>query len=108
MSCQAGLGIEPGQSALKASALPNELTWQTIFIINTYNSVFYLNLAIFNRKIQPNFMFLRFLDTALKIIIYIYINTCTNMFIPLHYVLYIVAKYWAVVFFISYFIGDFI
>ena len=30
MSCQAGPGIEPGPSALKASALPIELTWQTI------------------------------------------------------------------------------
>ena len=29
MSCQAGPGIEPGLSALKASALPIELTWQT-------------------------------------------------------------------------------
>ena len=29
MSCQGGPGIEPGQSALKASALPIELTWQT-------------------------------------------------------------------------------
>ena len=28
MSCQAGPGIEPGSSALKASALPIELTWQ--------------------------------------------------------------------------------
>ena len=31
MSCQAGPGIEPGPSALKASALPIELTWQTKF-----------------------------------------------------------------------------
>ena len=29
MYCQAGPGIEPGPSALKASALPIELTWQT-------------------------------------------------------------------------------
>ena len=29
MFCQTGLGIEPGPSALKASALPIELTWQT-------------------------------------------------------------------------------
>ena len=29
MTCQAGPGIEPGPSALKASALPIELTWQT-------------------------------------------------------------------------------
>ena len=29
MSCQAGPGIEPGPSALKESALPIELTWQT-------------------------------------------------------------------------------
>ena len=29
MSCQAGPGIEPGPSALKASALPIELTWQS-------------------------------------------------------------------------------
>ena len=29
MSCQAGPGLEPGPSALKASALPIELTWQT-------------------------------------------------------------------------------
>ena len=29
MSCQAGPGIEPGPSALNASALPIELTWQT-------------------------------------------------------------------------------
>ena len=28
MSCHAGPGIEPGPSALKASALPIELTWQ--------------------------------------------------------------------------------
>ena len=28
MSCQAGPGIEPGPSTLKASALPIELTWQ--------------------------------------------------------------------------------
>ena len=33
MSCQAGAGIEPGPSALKASALPIELTWQTIIYI---------------------------------------------------------------------------
>ena len=31
MSCQAGPGIEPGPSALKSSALPIELTWQTVF-----------------------------------------------------------------------------
>ena len=30
MSCQAGPGIEPGPSALKASALPIELTWQIV------------------------------------------------------------------------------
>ena len=30
MSCQAGLGYEPGPSDLKASALPIELTWQTL------------------------------------------------------------------------------
>ena len=30
MSCQAGPGIEPVPSALKASVLPIELTWQTI------------------------------------------------------------------------------
>ena len=30
MSCQVGPGIEPGPSALKASALPIELTWQTM------------------------------------------------------------------------------
>ena len=30
MSCQAGQEIEPGPSALKASALPIELTWQTL------------------------------------------------------------------------------
>ena len=30
MSCQAGPGIEPGPSALKASALPIELTCQII------------------------------------------------------------------------------
>ena len=29
MSCQAGPGIEPGPSALKASAHPIELAWQT-------------------------------------------------------------------------------
>ena len=29
MSCQAGPGMEPGPSALKASALPIELMWQT-------------------------------------------------------------------------------
>ena len=28
MSCQAGPGIEPGPSALEASALPIEITWQ--------------------------------------------------------------------------------
>ena len=32
MSCQAGPGIEPGPSALKASALPIELTWQTTIV----------------------------------------------------------------------------
>ena len=32
MSCQAGQGIEPGPSALKASALPIELRWQTNFM----------------------------------------------------------------------------
>ena len=37
MSCQAGPGIEPGPSALKASALRIELTWQTILKqINEY------------------------------------------------------------------------
>ena len=35
MSCQAGPGIEPGPSALKASALPIELTWQ-MYNINLY------------------------------------------------------------------------
>ena len=30
MFYQAGPGIEPGPSALKASALPIELTWQTL------------------------------------------------------------------------------
>ena len=34
MSCQAGPGIEPGPSALKASALPIELTWQTMNILH--------------------------------------------------------------------------
>ena len=29
MSCQAGPGIEPGTSVLKASALSIDLTWQT-------------------------------------------------------------------------------
>ena len=33
MSCQAGPGIEPGPSALKASALPIELTWQTMKLL---------------------------------------------------------------------------
>ena len=33
MSCQAGPGIEPEPSALKASALPIELTWQTLFSV---------------------------------------------------------------------------
>ena len=32
MSCQAGPGIEPRPSALKPSALPIELTWQTFSI----------------------------------------------------------------------------
>ena len=32
MSCQAGPGIEPGPSALRASALPIELTWQILKI----------------------------------------------------------------------------
>ena len=36
MSCQAGPGIEPGPSALKASALPIELTWQTCVLICYY------------------------------------------------------------------------
>ena len=36
MSCQAGPGIEPGPSALKASALPIELTWQTMELDTTY------------------------------------------------------------------------
>ena len=34
MSCQAGPGIEPGPSALKASTLPIVLTWQTMYHIN--------------------------------------------------------------------------
>ena len=40
MSCQAGPGIEPGPSALKASALPIELTWQTT-TLNNIISYFY-------------------------------------------------------------------
>ena len=36
MSCQAGPGIEPGPSALKASALPIELTWQTSYFLFLY------------------------------------------------------------------------
>ena len=42
MSCQAGQGIEPGPSALKASALPIELTWQTKVDILLLNIVGYL------------------------------------------------------------------
>ena len=50
MSCQAGPGIEPGPSALKASALPIELTWQTcigfhcvvITIVQLYNICLFL------------------------------------------------------------------
>ena len=45
MSCQAGPGIEPGPSALKASALPIDLTWQTkdnlLSIITPMNFVFW-------------------------------------------------------------------
>ena len=40
MSCQAGPGIEPGPSALKASALPIEITWQNDYYIMQYNFIF--------------------------------------------------------------------
>ena len=39
MSCQAGPGIEPGPSDLKASALPIELTWQTSFFCSFFVDV---------------------------------------------------------------------
>ena len=45
LSCQAGPGIEPGPSVLKASDLPFELTWQTI--IDNYP----------NGDFHPNFKF---------------------------------------------------
>ena len=38
MSCQAGPGIEHGPSALKASALPIELTWQTSSIMSIHQT----------------------------------------------------------------------
>ena len=49
MSCQAGLVIEPGPSALKASALSIELTWQTyiyIYISNKYSVILFYNVGI--------------------------------------------------------------
>ena len=42
MSCQVGPGIEPGPSALKASALPIELTWQTIHLILDFKYILLL------------------------------------------------------------------
>ena len=49
MSCQAGPGIEPGPSALKASALPIELTWQTNSIVFSY--LFYYQYNTFSRHL---------------------------------------------------------
>ena len=40
MSSQAGPGIEPGPSALKASALPIELTWQTLCVDGRYGHLY--------------------------------------------------------------------
>ena len=42
MSCQAGPGIEPGPSALKASALTIELTWQHESELTLLTIVYYL------------------------------------------------------------------
>ena len=38
MSCQAGPGIEPEPSALKARVLPIELTWHNYYINNYSNN----------------------------------------------------------------------
>ena len=75
--------------------------------------MFHFNLTIFNGQffaekiIRQNSLFL---GITLKIIFKE--NTCTNMFISLHfvynYVLYIVVKYWAVEFIILFFIGDYV
>ena len=39
MSCLAGPGIEPGPSALKAGALPIELTWQFLMLFKENKKV---------------------------------------------------------------------
>ena len=45
MSCQAGPGIAPGPSALKATAI--ELTWQTIFCVDCLSN----NEILYNENI---------------------------------------------------------
>ena len=58
MSCQAGPGIEPGPSVLKASALPIELTWHCMWCRTIrFNLIHYENiiaplLSIFYRKFK--------------------------------------------------------
>ena len=39
MSCHANLDSNPGPSALKASAVPNELTWQTLTWLRKLNGI---------------------------------------------------------------------
>ena len=53
MSCQAEPGIEPGPSALKASALPIELTWQTtlIYYLEGFRNVLLMLNVIYSRCI---------------------------------------------------------
>ena len=50
MSCQAGPGLEPGPSALKASTLPIELTWQTS-TVNTKNRQHFHTKHIANQNV---------------------------------------------------------
>ena len=53
MSCQPGPGIEPGPSALKASALPIELTWQTIEL--TWQTLHYKSLTVVRTQTFPHY-----------------------------------------------------
>ena len=53
MPCQAGPRIESGPSALKASAFPIELTWQTTYVLTstpnaiiTNDTIIYVNISI--------------------------------------------------------------
>ena len=53
VSCQAGPGIEPGPSALKARALPIELKWQTeAFLVSSFSEM------LINRGRSSNTTFL--------------------------------------------------